>query len=835
MKKFLFIALAAFAMFSCNKIEEEVVVENEPQSLRYIFSVADKPSFDVDTKAVKTSWEEGDLIYIVFDDQLPTSLSDFTILEYKSNDWTVKQESGKAPLGQSGTLDALYYGKPIIENSFAGEEEFIFETEVSEHSKYMFLNAKNISYTIKDNELTASLSLDFEPNDNRTYVQFCITGLEGEWEFVSEDLLNSSNNFAFWAPSYQGYNNCFSYICYANEPSYPFDVREDGYYLYSSVQQNAESITISLIKKDGDNAGKYQKTFSKKITGKCAAITFKGPKFNDSGECTNGWERLEEQSCNIIYYTSIDGSIVYPNSEDCFGSRIVSNDYKDGQGVIVVERDITSIGSYAFQGRTELTSIIMPESVKLIGVYAFMDCTGLIGELVLPSSLTSIGIGAFWGCNGLTGNLVLPSGITFIGYGAFHNCSGFNGTLTLPSDLITIGVDAFSGCSGFSGELILPSSLTTIGSTAFLRCRGFSGDLIFPPSLTSLGESAFAECTGFSGDLTFTSSLESINDFTFMNCSGFNGTLTLPSDLITIGFAAFDGCSGLTGSLDLPSSLTKIEDRAFYGCSGFTGDLSFPSSMTSIGQWAFQNCGGFNSVLSFASGIMTIGGAAFAGCSGFTGDLILPSSITTIGDSAFNGCSGFNGKLTLPSGISIIEGYSFAECSGLTGPLTLPSGLTSIGNEAFRNCSGLTGALIIPASVTEIKEQAFYYCSGFNGSLSLPSNLTTIGDLAFFRCSGFDGELLLNSELTNVGRFAFYYCGFTGDLTLPLRLASISENAFSGNNLSSIHIQAIDPPIGGRNMFDYECPIYVPAQSLEVYKAADYWSDYSTWIQAIND
>ena len=63
MRKLLFFAFAAFALFSCNK--EEAIVENGPQSFKYVFNVSEKPSFDVATKAVKSSWEDGDRIFIV--------------------------------------------------------------------------------------------------------------------------------------------------------------------------------------------------------------------------------------------------------------------------------------------------------------------------------------------------------------------------------------------------------------------------------------------------------------------------------------------------------------------------------------------------------------------------------------------------------------------------------------------------------------------------------------------------------------------------------------------------------------------------------------------------
>ena len=62
---------------------------------------------------------------------------------------------------------------------------------------------------------------------------------------------------------------------------------------------------------------------------------------------------------------------------------------------------LTSIGSYAFDGCSGLTSVEIPSSVTSIGGSAFRDCSGLT-SVVIPSSVTSIGSGAFCGCSNLT-------------------------------------------------------------------------------------------------------------------------------------------------------------------------------------------------------------------------------------------------------------------------------------------------------------------------------------------------------------------------------------------------------------------------------------------------
>ena len=254
----------------------------------------------------------------------------------------------------------------------------------------------------------------------------------------------------------------------------------------------------------------------------------------------------------------------------------------------------------------------------------------------------------------------------------------------------------------------------------------------------------------------------------------------------------------------LPDGLTSIGENAFGFCSHLTS-VTIPNSVTSIGQQAFQYCSGLTSIT-------------------------IPNSVTSIGNSAFYDCSSL-ASFTIPNSVTRIGDYAFYECIGLTS-VTIPNSVTSIGDYAFYYCRSLT-SVTIPNSVTSIGNSAFWCCYNLT-SVTIPNSVTSIGRSTFSGCSSLTSITIPNS-VTSMGSYAFSGCSGLTSINIPNSVTSIGGSAFSGcSSLTSVYNYAATPQAIYSNVF-YElnlstCTLYVPEESIELYRAADVWKEFGNII-----
>ncbi len=176
--------------------------------------------------------------------------------------------------------------------------------------------------------------------------------------------------------------------------------------------------------------------------------------------------------------------------------------------------------------------------------------------------------------------------------------------------------------------------------------------------------------------------------------------------------------------------------------------------------------------------VTAIGYRAFDSCFKLT-SVTIPNSVTSIGALACYNCRRLE-TINIPNGVTLIKDSTFYGCTRLSS-ITIPDGITSIGIRAFISCVNLK-SLIIPNSVTSINYGAFYGAKGLD-SISLGSGLDTIGGQAFANCY-------------NIITIRSYS-------KLPPYILSTTFNSVNRG-----------------------IPVYIPANSINMYKCALYWNEF---------
>ena len=426
---------------------------------------------------------------------------------------------------------------------------------------------------------------------------------------------------------------------------------------------------------------------------------------------------------------------------------------------IVIEKSVTSIGDYAFDGCTGLTSVTIPNSVTSIGDNAFYNCSSLT-SVTIPNSVTSIGRSAFASCRSLT-SVTIPNSVTSIGSSAFIYCTGLT-SVTIPNSVTSIGESAFYGCTGlekvnttdisawcrisFDGissnplsyakhlyingvavnSLVIPNNINVIGKYVFYNCTGLTSVTI-PNSVTLIGESAFRGCSGLTSIVVENGNTVYDNR---NNCDAIIETATntlivgcqntiIPNSVTSIGYGAFFYCSGLT-SMTIPNSVTNIGGQAFEGCSG----------LTSV-RWNAKNCNSYNfgdKVASFIFGdeVEVIPASLCSGMKRLS-SIRIPVKVKSIGKDAFKGCDSI---------ASVI--WNAKNCNSYNFGSQVESFLFGEDVESIPNtlCSGMSQltSIVIPNSVKKIGNDAFNGCSNLQ-TLTLGENVATYGSSAFSGCS----------------------------------------------------------------------------------------------------
>ncbi len=448
-------------------------------------------------------------------------------------------------------------------------------------------------------------------------------------------------------------------------------------------------------------------------------------------------------------YTS--GVISYLVNED--GEVIIVGSHKDsGRLEIPAEingKPVVRIGSDAFE-YSDISCIVIPDSVKTIGSEAFNECY-LLESVELGNGIKEIEERAFVNCTKLK-EIKFPDSVKTIGEGAFAYCEKLE-SVDLGNGIEEIGLSAFEGCAALK-EIKIPDSMDNIGMFAFSYCDSLvSADL--GNGVEKIGNSAFMGCI----------SLRHIK---------------IPDSVKIIDKNAFYGCDSLEKA-DLGNGVEELGEYAFAHCVALR-EIKIPDSMKTVGNCAFRKCTSLEKA-DLGNGVEKIEAFAFYKCSALT-SVEIPSSVKEIGYSVFEGSSAIENITVNPENRHLVlsDGVIYSRdmktlVSIIDTAITsfeVPESVTKIGYEAFCGCDELK-AVHFGNNVEEIDDFAFI--GRDIREISLPDTVKRIGYSAFAMCT-FLERADIGNGIEVIDCYAFTKCPALTQIELPESVKQINYGAF---------------------------------------------------------
>jgi|GEM_PF-526802 len=520
--------------------------------------------------------------------------------------------------------------------------------------------------------------------------------------------------------------------------------------------------------------------------------------------------------------------------------------------------EVVAIGDRAFQNRTDLRTVMIPDSVTEIEAYSFNNCTNL-SNVTLSKSLKYMGGRAFGSCEKIT-QIEIPKSLDNCGnsgyasyHGPFGACSGLK-KITFEEGATEVSNGLFRGCTGLE-EINIPDGVTKIESSSFEDCinlvsvnisdsvikienEAFAGcekieSINIPDSVTEIGESTFANCSKLS-NVKLSKNLEYMGGRAFGSCEKIT-QIEIPKSLDNCGnsgYASYHGpfgaCSGLK-KITFEEGTTEISSGLFRGCTGLE-EINIPNSVTEIESSSFEDCINLVSV-NIPDSVIKIGNEAFAGCKKIE-SINIPDSVTEIGGSTFANCSKLS-NVKLSKNLEYMGGRAFGSCEKITqieipksldncgnsgyasyhGPfgacsglkkITFEEGTTEISSGLFRGCTGLE-EINIPDSVTEIESSSFEDSINLV-SVNIPDSVIKIGNEAFAGCEKIE-SINIPDSVTEIGERTFANCSKLSNVKLSKNLEYMGGRAFgSCEKITQIEIPKSLDNCGNSGYASYHGP-----------------------------
>lgn len=254
-------------------------------------------------------------------------------------------------------------------------------------------------------------------------------------------------------------------------------------------------------------------------------------------------------------------------------------------------KKVVEIGNDVFAKSYLLTEVVIPDTVKKIGVRAFQGCLAL-ESIVIPDSVQEIGDYAFFGCWAAK-TLEIGSGLKLMGTQAIQYCKSLekiivdeeNNNFKASAEGVLYSADykkllCYPASSPLSTYTI-PNNCTVIEDYAFRNCSKLE-EIIIGSHVTEIGDGAFYACSALK-NVQLNANVDMLGYQVFYDCTALE-EIVIPAGVKTIGYvledgecgSTFKGCSALRRII-LPAGMSNIYSHAFYDCTALT-EIAFTGS-----------------------------------------------------------------------------------------------------------------------------------------------------------------------------------------------------------------------------------------------------------------
>ncbi|MBQ3235833.1 MAG: leucine-rich repeat domain-containing protein [Clostridia bacterium] len=402
-------------------------------------------------------------------------------------------------------------------------------------------------------------------------------------------------------------------------------------------------------------------------------------------------------------------SIYIPSTVKTIGKQAFSGCSSLSSITFAPECDLESVGNNAFQDCSSLIRTIVDNGIYLGTPKIFFGVTDGAVDVSIIDGCSIILEKAFSLCSNVK-SVSIPASVKMIGENAFYRCNGlqyvnYGGELstwaTFPFADIYANPLYYAGVLKIGGEIVTDLNITgdVISDYAFAGCTSLEKACL---NVNSIGNQAFYNCTRILC-LELGSSLTSIGDKAFESCrklievkndsqvvieagveSTLNGNVGVNVKNL---YSSKSGSSKFSSDTDGNDFFIDGENVYLIGASTQDKTYVIPANVTHIANYAFYNDKNIETVV-FGSTLKEIGDYSFYGSA--LKSVEIPANVKYIGNSAFQNSKNVE-TVTFASSNSKLKSFGNYAFAGL--PLVtsiyLPDGLELMGDYSFADCTEL--------------------------------------------------------------------------------------------------------------------------------------------------